>query len=170
MPKSFYKGERLGNRPPCAICMGRGHGERAELHLPAGVSVWLCAEHRSAEFQTRRVGRDFTATMLRVWSAAGCMSAARHRALDLHAGRLVSPPPARPRPGSYAWPGLRAEAERRFAAGEPPALVIRQLQEREGRGAARPPSRQTMYRWFREGRWLASPPAPIRGERGDGPG
>lgn len=156
MAKSFYKGQRLGNRPPCAICMGPGKGERALLHLPAGVSVWLCAEHRSVEFLTRRVGRDFAATMLRVWSAAGCMTVARHRALDLHRDRLLAPAPTRRQPGSYAWPGLRAEAERRFAAGEPPESVIRELREREERGQARPPSRQTMHRWFREGRWLGT--------------
>ena len=46
MPRSFYKGEWLGKTPACAICMGRGHGPRALLHLPLGVSVWLCEAHR----------------------------------------------------------------------------------------------------------------------------
>ena len=36
MAKSFYKGESLGSLPPCAICMGRGEGERAQLILPGG--------------------------------------------------------------------------------------------------------------------------------------
>ena len=68
MARSFYKGQRLGKRPPCLLCMGPGEGERAELHLPHGVSVWLCEAHRSAEFLERRAGRDFTASL---WRAAG---------------------------------------------------------------------------------------------------
>ena len=70
MAKSFYKGERLGNRPPCAICMGRGEGERARFILPGGVRVWLCAAHRSEEFQRRRAGRDFWVSLHAVWRAA----------------------------------------------------------------------------------------------------
>ena len=154
MAKSFYKGERLGKRPPCLICMGPGHGERAQLHLPGGVSVWLCASHRSAEFQARRAGRDLAASLLAAWGAAGCMTAARRRALDAQRARLAGPPAPRRRPGSYAWPELRREAERRFGAGERPAAVIEDLRARAGRGAATPPSRRTMRRWFADGRWL----------------
>ena len=102
----------------------------------------------------RRAGRDFVASLMRAWDAAGCLTAARSRALDLHRVRLAGPPP-RSRPGSYAWPELRREAERRFAAGETPGRVIAELRERAGAGPAVPPSRRTMTRWFREGRWLS---------------
>ncbi len=154
MARSFYKGERLGNRPPCLLCMGRGEGERAELHLPYGVAVWLCAAHRSAEFQVRRAGRDFVASLARAWAGAGCLTRARQRALDAHRARVLEGKTARERPGSYSWPSLRREAERRFAAGEPPRCVIRDLRSRERSGRAVPPSARTMRRWFGDRRWL----------------
>src|SRR5262245_24333892 len=154
MAKSLYKGSRLGKLPPCLICMGPGGGDRAQLHLPGGVSVWLCAPHRSAEFQRRRGGRDLVASLMGAWRAAGCFTRARAAALDGHLARLAAPAQARPRPGSYAWPRLRAEAEDRFAAGERPAAVISALRGRHRDGPALAPSRRTMMRWFGEGRWL----------------
>ena len=104
MPKSFYKGEPLGSRPPCAICMGRGEGERAQLLLPGGVSVWLCAAHRSQAFQRSRAGRDFHVTLSYVWQAAGCLTARRRRALEVHRQRLLRQargPAPRPRPAQH---------------------------------------------------------------------
>lgn len=117
MATSFYKARGMGSRPPCAICMGPGEGPRAELHLPCGVRVWLCEAHRSAEFQARRAGRDLMVSLMNVWQAAGCLTRRRARALDVHRARLTAAPPERPRPGSYAWPALRREAEAAFAAG-----------------------------------------------------
>ncbi len=160
VPKSFYKGERLGSRPPCAICMGRGEGERARLVLPGGVSVWLCAAHRSLEFQRSRAGRDFHLSLRYVWAAAGCLTARRERALRVHRERLLreaTGPPPRSRPGSYSWPELRREAEGMWAQGAPLRQVIDRLRTRVARGEARPPSRTTMYRWFGEARWRAGP-------------
>ena len=153
MARSLYKGERLGNRPPCLLCMGRGEGERAELHLPYGVSVWLCAAHRSNDFRTRRAGRDFVASLSRAWAAAGCMTRARHRALDAHLAGLRAAPAPRDRPASYSWPALRRDAERRFAAGEPPRRVMEDVRAQAAAGPAVPPSPRTLRRWFRERRW-----------------
>src|SRR6478672_8684537 len=158
--KSFYKGERLGSRPPCAICMGRGEGERAQLLLPGGVSVWLCAAHRSDAFQRSRAGRDFQYTLFCVWQAAGCLTARRRRALEVHRERMLRQargPAPRPRPGSYTWPRLRRDAEAAWASGASLASVIRKLRERASRGEANPPSLTTMYRWFGEARWRAGP-------------
>ncbi|HET7042427.1 MAG TPA: hypothetical protein VFI13_10425, partial [Gemmatimonadales bacterium] len=158
MARSLDKGERLGSRPPCAICLGAGRGSRERLMLPGGVEVWLCEDHRSAEFQRRRAGRDFVASLMAVWRAAGCFTTRRSRALDAHRKRLLAAGRGteRPRPGSYAWPRLRAEAEALWATGAPAGEVIGRLRSREDRrpGPATPPSRRTMYRWFREGRWL----------------
>jgi hypothetical protein len=161
MPKSFYKGEPLGNRPPCAICMGRGQGERAQLTLPGGVTVWLCAAHRSERFQRSRAGRDFWVSLRYVWAAAGCLTARRERALEIHRERLLrrASPPARRRPGSYAWPDLRREAEGLWARGAALRSVIDRLRTREARGSARPPSPATMYRWHAQARWRAGPAA-----------
>ena len=72
--KSYDKGEPLGKRPACAICGGPGQGARAELRLAYGVSVWLCAGHRSERFVSGRAGRDIVASLMCVWRAAGCMA------------------------------------------------------------------------------------------------
>lgn len=162
MPRSLYKARGMGKLPPCAICMGPGAGGRAELHLPFGLKVWLCAEHRRPEFLTSRAGRDLVVSLMGVWRAAGCMTSTRGRALDSHLARLRSAPARAPRPGSYSWPVLRQEAEARFAGGEPPARVIADLRARHARDTANAPSRRTMQRWFAEGRWLSGGPTPGR--------
>jgi hypothetical protein len=100
MPRSFYKGERLGKTPACAICMGRGHGPRALLHLPLGVSVWLCEAHRDPAWVRGRAGRDLVASLSVVWRAANCLTARRSRALDLFQAGLGAAQRARARPGS----------------------------------------------------------------------
>jgi hypothetical protein len=135
--------------------MGPGQGERAELHLPHGVSVWLCAAHRSLAFQRRRSGRDFEVTVGWAWAAAGCLTVRRRRALAAHRTRLLGEPAERGRPGSYTWPALRREAERRAAGSEAPVAVIRSVRSLAGGGAALPPSVRTVRRWIAEGRWLA---------------
>ena len=154
MARSLYKAKGMGKLPPCAICMGPGYGGRAKLHLPFGLSVWLCAEHRSAEFLTRRAGRDLVASLGGVWEAAGCMGSGRRRALAHHLERAGRPPRPAPRPGSYSWPDLRREAEARFARGERPRDVIDHLRGRHASDPATVPSVRTMQRWFSEGRWL----------------
>lgn len=139
--------------------MGRGDGERAQLHLGYGASVWLCAAHRSPEFQTRRAGRDLVASLSAVWSAAGCLTASRSRALRAHLARVAAggpstaaPRQSRRRPGSYAWPHVRTEVARRVAGGEAPARVIEDVRAQLAREAARPPSVRAMRRWLSEGR------------------
>jgi hypothetical protein len=155
MPKSFYKGEPLGKRPPCLVCAGAGDGPRALLHLTHGVSLWLCAGHRAPEFLRKRAGRDFVLTIGQMWSAAGIASTRRHKALSDHLRRVAQPgSTSRPRPGSYAWPHVREEAEKRFAAGEAPRDVISEIHARHQGGPAPGPSIRTLYRWFNDGRWL----------------
>jgi hypothetical protein len=153
--RSFYKGENLGSRPPCAICVGKGIGERAQLVLPFGIRVWLCEAHRSPEFRRRRAGRDFVASLSAVWAAGGCLTIRRDRALEIHRRALLAAYRERGKPGSYAWPDLRREVEARFASGEGPATVVAALLARSG---PRPPSRTTVYRWHREARWLGARP------------
>jgi hypothetical protein len=158
MTKSLYNGSPLGGKPPCLICMGPGEGERAQLHLPFGVSVWLCAAHRSDEFQRRRAGRDLVVSLSGAWQASGVMTRRRQRALEAHLARLTTGERGRPsrRPGSYSWPGLRAEAEARWAAGASARVVIDELRARHSRARAIVPARATMYRWFREARWASA--------------
>jgi hypothetical protein len=80
--KSFYKAQWIGKLPMCAICGGAGDGPRAEHNLTHGVSVWLCAAHRSDEFQRRRAGRDFVASLHAVWRASGIRSKRHEAALE----------------------------------------------------------------------------------------
>ena len=152
MALSHYKGPWIGKLPMCAICGGAGQGTRAEHFLTHGVSVWLCEPHRSEEFQRRRSGRDFVVSVGAVWRAAGITGWRHSQALGAHL-RRVRGAPQRERPGSYAWPELRQEAERRFASGEPPRRVIAELRQAPLVGM-RLPSIRTLRRWFHEGRWL----------------
>jgi hypothetical protein len=158
MARSYYKGPSLGKLPACAICAGPGSGGRAEFHLPGGVVVWLCAEHRAHEFLVSRTGRDIVASLMHLWRAAGCFDRRRSKALDLHLERLRNAIENPRRPGSYSWPKLRREAEARFARGERPAQVIRHLRARHARDHAQVPSERTMRRWFADRRWLAESP------------
>jgi hypothetical protein len=75
MARSFYKGENLGSVPACAICVGKGRGRRQVLHLPCGVRVWLCEDHRSDAFLTSRAGRDLATSLMHVWRSADCLTA-----------------------------------------------------------------------------------------------
>ena len=140
--------------PPCVVCGRAGSRPWAPHHLTHGVTVWLCATHRSDGFLRRRGGRDFAERLGAAWAAAGATGARRAAALRAHVRRQQRPAPTRVRPGSYSWPRLRAEAERRFAAGEPPRRVIAELRRRHARGVATAPSVRTMRRWFTDARWL----------------
>jgi hypothetical protein len=140
----------------CAICGDRTLGETRPLALGYGVAVWVCAAHGSPEFQRLHRGRDFVEAFERIWAANGCLTQSRRRALDAHLRALAPQAAARPRPGSHAWVRLRREAERRFAAGEPPRQVIDELRELAAGHGANPPSERTMWRWHSERRWLTS--------------
>jgi len=154
MPRSYYKGQALGKAPPCAICAGPGEGGRAELDLGYGVRVWLCEAHRSRTFLTRRSGRDLVVSLMYVWQAAGCMTRQRHLALDRHVAAVRRRAAVRASPGSYAWPELRREVERRAGAGmDAEAICAEVLSLQPGR-RVRLPSQRTVERWIAERRWL----------------
>jgi hypothetical protein len=121
------------------------------------VAVQLCEGHASHEFQTQRNGRDFALTLQRLWKAHGCLTVARSNALRRHLASCTGAE-ARPRPGSYAWPALRREAEAAFAAGARIDAVIAALRRVHAGGPATPPSTRTMRRWSTERRWLARAP------------
>jgi hypothetical protein len=155
---TLYKARRVPTKQAvCAICVERTRGRTQELRLGYGVSVWLCGGHASRAFQTQRGGRDLVLTLERLWRSHGCLTAARHKALRAHLAACAGAA-ARPRPGSYSWPALRAEAEERFSAGAAPDGVIGHLRSVHAAGPARPPSIRTMRRWCAERRWLSRPP------------
>jgi hypothetical protein len=149
----------------CAICVDRTRGKTGPLDLGRGVTVWLCADHGSERFRTSRSGRDFVLTLQRLWSAHGCLTKQRSRALDDHLAANRSAPPApRQRPGSYSWPALRREAEELFRQGVHPDTVIKQLRRRHAQDYATAPSIRTMRRWFTDRRWMTAPGQPPHGE------
>jgi hypothetical protein len=155
---TLYKARKVPTKQPvCAICVERTRGRTRPVELGYGVFVHLCAGHASTEFQTQRGGRDFVLTLQRLWQAHGCLTVARSRALRRHLA-ACSGAAARPRPGSYAWPRLRREAEAEFAVGRPVGAVIAALRRLHAAGAANPPSARTMRRWNAERRWLARAP------------
>ena len=147
--------------PICAICLDRTRGTTHIRELTHGVRLSLCQGHNSTEFMRRNAGRDFAVTLLRIWRAQGCLTRARSRALDSHLravralGATVTR--ARARPGSYAWPKLRREAEHAFARGDSVTTTIARLRQRHARDHATVPSIRTMRRWFSQGRWLRIP-------------
>src|SRR5262249_23916595 len=126
-----------------------------------GVTVWLCADHGSVDFLTRRSGRDLVVTLSGVWQAAGAATANRHKAMQAHLAALRGRPP-RPRPGSYAWPPVRLRAEPLFAAGRPGTHVAAGIAACDF-GVAQPPSERTVRRWRSERRWLRRTKPPPSG-------
>lgn len=160
MAYSAYKGERSGKTPVCLLCPGPGMGPRTRVNLGHSVHVWLCAEHAGEEFRRRRAGRDLVASLQRAWTAAGCLTASRRRALERLQVAIGGPQRPDGLPGSYAWPGLRAEAERRANEGETARSIIATLRGRLRGDTAKPPSERTIRRWIAERRPLHLPTAP----------
>lgn len=144
--------------PPCGICGHCGRGDRVLHHLTHGLSVWLCQAHRSDGFLQRRGGREFVERLAAAWMATGKLTAHKRDALVAHIRRVEAAGAQRARPGSYSWPVLRREAERRFAAGERPAEVISELRLTYRDGPAMVPSVRTMRRWYTQGRWMETTP------------
>jgi len=155
---TLYKARKVPTKQAvCAICVERTRGRTHAVELGYGVHVHLCHGHASPEFQTRRGGRDLVPTLERLWRAHGCLTVARSRALRRHLA-ACSGAESRPRPGSYAWPALRRDAESAFAAGRPVNVVIAALRRLHADGAAVPPSIRTMRRWNAQRRWLPRAP------------
>jgi hypothetical protein len=140
----------------CAICTDRTQGRTLERQLTHGVRIWLCEGHHSVAFMRSNAGRDFAVTLMRIWSAQGCLTRSRSKALRAHqlACRALGRAIPRRQAGSYSWPRLRREAEDAFASGERVLGVIARLRERHALDHATVPSIRTMRRWFAQCRWL----------------
>jgi hypothetical protein len=159
-PPSLYKCRGVPVKSPiCAICLDRTRGRTQLRELTHGVRLSLCEGHNSIEFLRSNGGRDFVVTLSRTWGAQGCLTRARSHALAAHlaALRALGTGNTRARPGSYAWPRLRREAERHFARGDSVIATIDRLRRRHALDHAKVPSIRTMRRWFSQGRWLRSP-------------
>jgi hypothetical protein len=156
---TLYKARNVPTKQPvCAICVDRTRGKTERVGFGYGVEVWLCAGHASAGFLRQRGGRDLVLTLTALWRASGCLTVARRKAMDAHLAAL-KPRPQRARPGSYAWPRVRAKAERLFAAGASATAVCRGIRAASYVNAE-PPSRRTVQRWHSQRRWLLPEPRP----------
>lgn len=158
MTISAYKNRKVPDGKLCLVCQLKTRTPVAEVRLEYGVSVQLCTIHASKAFLSMRQGKDFATTIGRAWEAANCLTPDRRYALEAHRDRFRRRPrgasrPQRDRPGSYAWKYLRGELERRAAAGESAASIIRDLRERHRDDIADMPSVSTMRRWYRQARW-----------------
>ncbi len=150
---TLYKARNVPTKQPvCLICVERTRGKTVRVRYGYGVEVWLCEGHASLEFQRQRGGRDLVLTLTEIWRASGCLTISRHRAMDAHLKALTAAS-ARPRPGSYAWPDLRRQAEGLFAAGVAPGVVAHRVLTARFQNAD-PPSLRTVLRWHAERRWL----------------
>jgi hypothetical protein len=157
---SLYKAPGVPVKSPlCAICIDRTRGKTLERQLTHGVKIWLCTGHHSIEFMRHNAGRDFVVTLQRIWQSQGCLTRSRSKALTAHLLTIksIARSATRPRPGSYAWPKLRREAEDAFARGELVFATITRLRERHAHDHATVPSIRTMRRWFTQGRWMRYP-------------
>ncbi|MDX6533810.1 MAG: hypothetical protein QOF68_1554 [Gaiellales bacterium] len=156
---SLYKARKVPTKQPvCAICVDRTRGRTQRVTFGYGVEVWMCQAHASTEFLTGRSGRDVVVTLIGIWRANGCLTAARQRALDAHLAAL-KPRPRRKRPGSYAWPKLRLRAEQLWHAGDSRDNVQRRILSATYQNA-QSPSRRTIQRWHADRRWAAPRPKP----------
>jgi len=156
---TLYKARHVPTKQPvCAICVERTRGKTRRVRYGYGVEVWLCEGHASAQFQRQRGGRDLVLTLTEIWRAGGCLTVARHRAMDAHLEALKGDG-GRRRPGSYAWPELRRHAELLFAEGHPPESVARRVLAARFHNAE-PPSTRTILRWHAERRWARADPPP----------
>jgi hypothetical protein len=157
---SLYKAHGVPVKSPlCAICIDRTRGTTLQRELTHGVKIWLCAGHHSIAFMRHNAGRDFVVTLERIWQSQGCLTRSRSKALTAHllTIKTIGRATTRTRPGSYAWPKLRREAEAAFAGGELVFATITRLRERHAHDHATVPSIRTMRRWFTQGRWMRYP-------------
>ena len=152
---TLYK-NRNANRKQhvCAICLDRTRGKTQKVEYGYGVAIHLCPGHASPEFQRQRGGRHLVLTLSRLRSANGCLTTARNRALTAHITRLRTHP-AKPLPGSYAWPKLRTRAEAAFATGTHHTTATARLTHLPDSFAERP-SPHTIRRWHTERRWVSA--------------
>lgn len=152
---TLYKARNVPTKSPCcAVCLDRTRGRTQRVAFGYGVAVWLCADHASVDFLTRRSGRDLVVTLSGLWNAAGGMTASQHKAMMAHLTALRARSP-RPLPGSYAWPRIRVRAEQLFAQGHPVPTVDSAIR-RADYGVSEPPSQRTVRRWRSQRRWLTA--------------
>jgi hypothetical protein len=163
---SVYKHPSLPRKQQlCAICTLKTRGSTVEVHLTHGVSVFLCtATHATTEFMHANGGRDLAHLLSLVWRACNQLNANRRRALEAHIEGIErgATRDEAGLPGSYHRKATRNEAEHRYADGDDPRAVSRELRDRHAHDVADPPSERTLRHWFADGRWRRGVRTPLR--------
>jgi hypothetical protein len=166
-PAVIYKGRGKGpaKHPRCICCFPKSVAGQ-EVPLRYGVRLVLCADHRDPRFLHSRGGRDFLAATSALFRSLGLTGRRYHEALMafLEEVRDTGRPTPRRRPGSYAWPDLRRDAEQAWHCGatfEQGCQLVYTHEEPITR-RLRLPSLATVRRWWREKRWMLPRPAPGR--------
>ena len=161
-PARIYKnrpqGATKGHRSCLACFPANEVGQKVPLTL--GCSLVLCARHRDPAFIASDSGRRFLSAIGSLYESLGLSSGRFGAALRTFVDRCANPHRhrgQRRRPGSYAWPERRQDAERVWSAGgsfeqglaaalaAPPDLRVRT------------PSTRTVRRWWHDRRWLGPP-------------
>ncbi len=149
--------------PKCVCCYPHAVAGQP-IPLRYGVTITLCVDHRDPGFIISRSGRAFLASVSTTFRSFGLEGKRYARALASFVDdvRSMQQPTPRVRPGSYAWPHLRTAAEAVWAAGDSyhdGEAAVLDLHA-PFIDAVKPPSRQTVRRWWRERRWLTPRPGP----------
>ena len=164
---SVYKHPSLPRKQQlCAICTLKTRGSTVEVHLTHGVVRSSCAPPRTPRPRSVHAngGRDLAHLLSLVWQACNQLNAtagARWRPTSTDLARAASRD-EHALPGSYDHKATRNEAEHRYADGDDPRAVSRELRDRHAHDVADPPSDRTLRRWFADGRWRRGMRTPLR--------
>jgi len=166
-PVGRYKGHGKGPMKAvrCAACFPRSVAGQM-IPMRYGVTIALCEDHRDPAFVRSRGGRDFLAALTTTFESLGFRGARYGKALRAFVGDVLAmgTPTPRHRPGSYAWPEQRRDAEAVWADGgsyhDGEAVVHAYFAEPVP--GMRAPSGHTIRRWWRDRRWLTPRPSPPR--------
>ena len=163
-PARIYKNKARGQtkKQPgsCIACWPRNVAGQ-DVPLKHGVTLVLCSSHRTPEYVAEDSGRKFLSAISALFHSMGLRSARHHAALRAFVQEMTNPHrqrPQRPRPGSYAWPARRQDAETVWSRGgsflQGLAAALAGPPDRR----ARAPTDRTVRRWWQDRRWLTPPP------------
>jgi hypothetical protein len=163
-PARIYKyrprGAGKGHQLSCLACFPRNCvGQKVPLTL--GCSLVLCAEHRDPAFIASDSGRRFLSAVSVLYASLGLTSARFGAALRAFVERCANPrrhAARRHRPGSYAWPERRQDAERVWSRGGSYQQGLAAALARPPDGRGRMPTQRSVRRWWQDRRWLGPPP------------
>ena len=130
------------------------------MPLTLGCSLVLCARHRDPSFIAGDSGRRFLSAVSSLYASLGLSSGRFGAALRAFVDRCANSHryrPLRRRPGSYAWPERRQDAEAVWSRGGTFEQGLAAALARPPDLRVRTPSTRTVRRWWHDRRWLGPP-------------